>query len=370
MSFNDIFCQDKAVETLHRAFISDRLANAYIFAGPEGIGKFKTALEWAKLLLCDTPVIENHKADSCGSCRSCQLFEAGSHPDFNHVYKELKEFTEDGKGEAAPVELPISVIREFLIEKASTKPSLSKGKIFIVSEAEKLNTSSQNSLLKILEEPPEYCRIILLCTCLDKLLPTTKSRSQIVQFASIEVERIIETLRQMGLDENRSRYFAFLSQGSLGTACQWTKLELADADLYSIKKELINSLVDCDYSDTLDLAVELLNKSKKIANIWADIDKTTSKTDINRRVNKTFVKVVISALHDAMKLNISENYEITNFDQKEQIRKLAGRFDSETLAEKISDCYMTQEWIESSVNEKLVFEHLLLNIINSDKIQV
>ena len=370
MSFNDIFCQDKAIETLQRAFISDRLANAYIFTGPEGIGKFKTALEWAKLLLCNTPVIQNNTADSCGSCQSCQLFEAGSHPDFNHVYKELKEFTEDGKGKAAPIDLPISVIREFLIEKASTKPSLSKGKVFIVSEAEKLNTSSQNSLLKILEEPPEYYRIILLCTCLDKLLPTTKSRSQIVQFASVVVDRIIESIRVIGLDENRSRYFALLSQGSLGMACQWAKLELTDADLYKIKKELIDSLVNCEYPDILDLAVELLNKSKNIANIWTDIDKTTSRADINRRVNKTLVKIVISALHDAMKLNIYEDYEIINFDQKEQIKKLAERFSSELLAEKISDCFMIQQWIESSVNEKLVFEHLLLNIIDSDKMHV
>jgi len=370
MSFNDIFCQDKAVETLQRAFVSDRLANAYIFAGPEGVGKFKTALEWAKLLLCNKPVIENNTADSCGACQSCQLFEAGSHPDFNHIYKELKEFTEDGKGKAPPVDLPIGVIREFLIEKATTKPSLSKGKVFIVSEAEKLNASSQNSLLKILEEPPEYCRIILLCTSLDKLLPTTKSRSQIVQFASIEVDRIIETLRQMGLDEKQARYFAFLSQGSLGMACQWAELELAGANLYIIKKELINSLVDCEYQDALDLAVELLNKSKRIATAWSDIDKATSKTDINRRVNKTFVKIAISALYDAMKLNISQDYEIINFDQKEQIQKLTGRFESELLAEKISDCFMAQQWIESSVNEKLVFEHLLLNIINSDKMQV
>ena len=370
MSFKDIFCQDKAIDALQRAFISNRLANAYIFAGPEGIGKFKTALEWAKLLLCKTPVIENNAADSCGTCQSCQLFEAGSHPDFNHVYKELKEFTEDGKGKAPPIDLPISVIREFLIEKASIKPSLSKGRVFVVSEAEKLNASSQNSLLKILEEPPEHCRIILLCTCIDKLLPTTKSRSQIIQFASIAENRIIENLREVGLDENRSRYFAFLSQGSLGIACQWAKLELADANLYQIKKELIDSLVDCEYPETLDLAAELLNKTKKIATIWADIDKATSKADINRRVNKTLVKVAISALHDAMKLNISKDYEIINFDQQEQIKKLAARFDSELLAEKISDCFMIQQWIESSVNEKLVFEHLLLNIIDSDKMLI
>ncbi len=176
MSFKEIFCQDKAIDILQRAFASGKWAHAYIFAGPEGVGKFKTACEWAKLLLCEKPTVENDFSDSCGSCRACQLFEAESHPDFNHIYKELREFTKDGKGKPPPVDLPIDVIREFLIAKVSTRPTLSQRKVFVVSEAERLNNASQNCLLKVLEEPPEYCFIILLCTRLEKLLPTTKSR--------------------------------------------------------------------------------------------------------------------------------------------------------------------------------------------------
>jgi len=370
MSFEEIFCQDKAIDILQRAFASDRWAHAYIFAGAEGIGKFKTAREWARLLLCESPAVKGKIADSCGSCRSCRLFEAGSNPDFAHIYKELREFTENGKGKPPPVDLPIDVIREFLIAKVSRKPTLSQRKVFVVSEAERLNKSSQNSLLKVLEEPPEYCCIVLLCTRLEKLLPTTKSRCQTIRFGPIDESRIIEKLKDKGLEEEPARYFARLAQGSVGEACQWAELELADANLYEAKKELIDSLASYELAEALDLARELLAESKKIAAEWIKIDKATSKTDINRRAMKIIVRIVISALHDAMNLNMTRAKEVVNFDQKEKIEKLACRFDAELAAEKISDCYRILRWIESSVNEKLIFEQLLLSLADSDTIRV
>jgi DNA polymerase III subunit delta' len=192
MSLKEIFCQDKAISILQKALAGDKLPHAYIFSGAEGIGKFKTAREWAKLMLCEKPVTENKFADSCGTCKSCRLFEAGSHPDFNLIYKELLEFTEGKKDKKTPVDLAIDVIREFIIGKVSTRPTLSRKKIFVISEAERLNAESQNCLLKVLEEPPEYCFIFLLCTRMEKLLPTIKSRCQTISFAFIDEERIIE----------------------------------------------------------------------------------------------------------------------------------------------------------------------------------
>jgi len=370
MSFKEIFCQDKAIDILQRAFASGKWAHAYIFAGVEGVGKFKTACEWARLLLCKNPFIENDFADSCGVCKSCQLFGAGSHPDFNHIYKELREFTKDGKDKPPPVDLPIDVIREFLVEKVSNRPTLSQRKVFVISEAERLNASSQNCLLKVLEEPPEYCSIILLCTRLEKLLPTTKSRSQIIRFGTINEDQIIKELQQAGLEEKKALYFARLAQGSLGTAQNWAELELADANLYETKKELVNSLADYEIADALSLGQKLLEKSKEIAGVWTNLDNTVSKKDINRRAAKTLVRITISALYDVMNLNITPTKEAINFDQKEQIKKLAGRFDAEVSAEKISDCYQLLHWIESSVNEKLIFEKLLLNLADSDRIRV
>jgi len=369
MSLKEIFCQDKAISILQRAFAADQMPHAYIFAGPEGVGKFKTAREWAKMLLCKNPIVENDFAYSCSLCRSCRLLEAGSHSDFNLVYKELLEFTKDGKGKTTPVDLAIDVVREFLIEKVSIKPTLSKRKVFIVSEAERLNASSQNAMLKVLEEPPEYCSIMLLCTRMERLLPTTKSRCQTIRFLPIDEERIIDRLKEMGIDAKKAQYFARLAQGSLGQACQWVRLELAGANLYQTKKELFSSLSSLEYADALELAQWLLGQSKEIAAIWADLDKNTSKTDINRRAAKSLVQIIISALHDAMKLSFT-GAKIINFDQKEQIKNLARRFNPELSAEKVADCYETLRWIESAVNEKLIFEQLLLNLAVSDKIEV
>ena len=389
MSLKEIFCQDKPISILQRAFAANKLAHAYIFAGPEGVGKFKTAREWAKMLLCKSPVGKKTEkkrsplsgdeqratsddifADSCGSCQSCRLLEAGSHPDFNPVYKELRQFTKDGKDKKPPLDLPIDVIREFFIEQVSKKPTLSEKKVFVVSEAEKLNASSQNCLLKVLEEPPEYCSIILLCTRLERLLPTTKSRCQTIRFSTLDEERIIEKLKEMGLEDVPAQYFARLAGGSLGRACRWADLELAGANLYRAKKDLINSLAGYEYAEALDRAQQLLDESKKIAAAWAKLDKATSKSDINRRTQKTLIQIIISALHDAMKLNITTGHGLVNFDQKEQIESIAGRFDPEQSAEKIADTYETMRWIDSNVNEKLIFEQLLLNLAVSDKIVV
>ena len=358
---------------MQRAFAAGKVPHAYIFAGTEGVGRYKTACEWAKLLLCKSSVSEqiggSDFADSCGLCQSCRLFEAGSHPDFNHVYKELLEFTTDGKGKTTPVELPIDVIREFLVAKVSTRPTLSQRKVFVVSESEKLNDPSQNCLLKVLEEPPGYCCIILLCTRLERLLPTTRSRCQIIRFGPIDQDKIEDKLQQMGIEQKIAKYFARLAGGSLGTASQWAKLQLAGANLYQIKNNLVGTVADYEFADALDLAGRFLDEAKRIAGVWADLDKSTSKSDINHRAQKTLIQIIISALYDAMKLNITPAEEAINFDQQEQIKKLASRFGPERSAEKIADCYTLLRWLEDSVNERLIFEQLLLNLADSDRIK-
>ena len=111
-------------------------------------------------------------------------------------------------------------------------------------------------------------------------------------------------------------------------------------------------------------------KAKKIAAAWEELDEATSKTDLNRRAQKTLIQIIISALHDAMKLNIAGTQNLINSDQKEQIKSIANRFSSEQSAEKIADAYKTVHWIESNVNEKLIFEQLLLNLVDSDTIRI
>lgn len=355
MNLSDIFCQDKAVDTLARAYACGRIPHAYIFEGIEGVGKFTTAGAFAKLLLCKSPI----KNNACGKCPSCKAFDVDSHPDFHHIYKELVGFVSDTqKRKRQALELPVDVIREFLVEKVQLKPSLSESKIFVVSEAEKLNSQSQNLLLKTLEEPPNKSFIILLCTRLEDLLPTTRSRCQIVHFGPLSEEKIIERLADKGVKKQEAKFWARLTGGSLGQSELFSQLE---PSFYEIKKELIERFGKFHPADAVDFAQWLNSASSEPAESWQKLKPDTSKPDLNRQAKKTVVSIIISALDDAMKISFAPAEKMTNFDQPGQIKQLAERFGPEGCAGMIELCYETIRFIDASVNEKLVFEHLLLN---------
>lgn len=369
MSLEDVFCQDRAIGILQRGLAADRLAHAYIFAGPEGVGKYKTARGWAKLLLCEDPQAGRGKsgvsADSCGSCESCVLFEAGSHPDYAHIYKELLEFTREGKDNKTPVDLSIHVIRDFLTAQVCIRPAHSRRKVYVVSEAEKLNVTSQNALLKVLEEPPPYCTIILLCTRLERLLPTTRSRCQVLRFGPIDEDRIISELAGMGLGSKEAEFFARLAQGSLGLACQWARLELDGAGLFEIKREIVASLAHFRMADALDVAERILDDGKRIASGWANLDKTTSKSDLARRAQRTLIQIVISALHDVTVLHLTADRPLVHSDQAERIAELARRLTPEQAIEGVREGYEMLRWSEANVTDRLIFERLLLRLARS-----
>jgi len=361
---SDIFCQDKAVDTLTRAFACGRIPHAYIFEGIDGIGKYTTALAWSKLLLCKSPI----KNDPCGKCPSCLAFEADSHPDFHHIYKELLKLNSDAnKRKRQAIDLPVDVIRDFLVDKVQLKPSLSESKVFIVSEAEKLNTESQNLLLKTLEEPPNKSFIILLCTKLDNLLPTTKSRCQIVHFGPLDEEKIIEYLAKKDVTKQEAKFWARLTGGSIGQAEIFSKLE---PSFYQIKKELIERLSKFQISDAVDFAQWINSASSEPSESWQKLKPDTSKSDLNRQAKKTLVSIIISAFTDAMKISFADAEKMTNFDQPQQIKRFAARFEPEDCAGMIELCYETTRFIDASVNEKLVFEHLLLNCTDCGIIKI
>lgn len=367
---NDIFCQDQAVERLQKALQADRLAHAYIFSGPEGVGKFTTARAFARLLLCEKPKQTKDFSDACGQCRSCELLDADSHPDFIHIYKELREFTENGKGKGPPVDMPIDVIRDFLIKKAPSRPTHSNRKVFVVSEAEKVNIPSQNALLKILEEPPAFCTIILLCTRMEKLLATTKSRCQTVRFGPIDESHIIAAVEQAGAGKPAARFYARLSQGSLGESLQWARLAEHEVDIYAIKQDIIRRLANLKYETTLKEAQALQQHSKAVGDGYLKLLPGISKTDLGRRGTQLVLNIVGSAFIDLMKAAFSDPKDWINSDQQPAIRQLSGIFDSESAAEKLAQIYQSMRYIEANANERLIFEQLLLNIADSATIRV
>src|SRR5665213_2299308 len=215
-AFSQIFGQERAIAWLRQAYLADRLPHALIFAGPAGVGKATTARALAKLFLCQKP-----RADQpCGVCDSCRVMDAGNHPDFHVIFKELIRY-HDKTGKSKGIELSIHVIRPEIIEPAGRKAVLGRGKVFVIEQAELMNPQAQNALLKTLEEPAGRTLIILLTDQPSALLATIRSRCQTVQFGALDETRVREELIARAIDPAVAADAAALSRGSLGVAMKW-----------------------------------------------------------------------------------------------------------------------------------------------------
>jgi DNA polymerase III subunit delta' len=213
---SDIFGQDEAIGSLRAAIASDRLPHGLIFAGLEGVGKATTAAGLAAFFLCEKP----GERDACGKCRSCAAMGSGNHPDYHVITKELAR-VRDKSGTSKATQLPINVIRYDLAEPAGRKTVMGRGKFFVVEQAELMTDAAQNALLKTLEEPAGRCLIVLLTTHANELLPTIRSRCQVIRFASLPVQLVVKQLQRRGIDASMAEAAAEFSDGSLGLAIRW-----------------------------------------------------------------------------------------------------------------------------------------------------
>lgn len=213
-TFRDIFGQDQALGWLRRAYLADRLPHGLIFAGPIGVGKATTAQALASLFLCENP----KDTDPCGTCPSCVVMAAGNHPDYHRVYRQLLRLAyKDRKA----IDLSIDVIRPYLIEPASRKSILNRGKVFVIEEADLMTPGAQNAMLKTLEEPAGRTLIILLTDQPGALLPTIHSRCQTVRFASLSDSLVRQELEKRRISPTDAVDAAAFADGSLGLALKW-----------------------------------------------------------------------------------------------------------------------------------------------------
>jgi DNA polymerase III delta' subunit len=216
LTFENILGQDRAIQTLLQAWSIDRLPHGLIFAGPPGVGKATTASALATLFLCEKP----GKDRPCGKCASCRAFVSSSHPDYHVITKELVRVY-DKSGTSKATTLSINVIRPELIQAAAQKPTMGRGKVFLIEEAELTQAAAQNAMLKTLEEPAGRTLIILLTDQPESLLTTIRSRCQTVRFASLDPKIVAKELQRRDIDASTAATAAELSQGSIGLALRW-----------------------------------------------------------------------------------------------------------------------------------------------------
>jgi len=221
---SDIFGQDDAIAWLRRAVEADRLPHGLVFAGPTGVGKATTARALAAGFLCEQPT----GADACGRCESCRVLEADNHSDFHTIVKEHIRYHDKG-GKSKGITLSIQVVRPELIEPASRKAVMGRGKVFVIEQADLMNDDAQNAMLKTLEEPAGRTLIILLTDQPGALLPTVRSRCQLVQFAPLDESLVRRELEKRKIDKTTAADAAALSGGSLGLALHWIEDGVVDA---------------------------------------------------------------------------------------------------------------------------------------------
>ncbi len=248
----DVLGQAPAEAQLQRAVAHHRLGHTMIFAGPEGVGKFRTALALAKTCLCDHPVI-THNAQAlpnlppgapiktfCNHCEACHAVDGGVHPDVHVITRDLIRYHDRG-GKSKGTTLSIQVIRGEITgndnpdapaeAKIYKRPARGPSKWFIIDEAHLMEIPAQNSLLKTLEEPPPNSYLVLLTVAPEDLLSTIRSRSQVVPFHPLPEKLIAAALSQRGLPADTVAVISHIAQGSLGAA-----LKFSD-DLTLIEKE-------------------------------------------------------------------------------------------------------------------------------------
>lgn len=220
MLYQGVMGQDYALTILKNSLFKGRLPGSYLFYGPPGVGKNKTAKLLAKRLCClnqkDLPDI-----DACNECPSCKRIEQGLHPD-------VKEILPEGNF------LKIEQIRS-LQSLLQFRPYEADKKIFLIDQAEKMRQEAANCFLKTLEEPPGYAIFILIVNNLNALLPTIISRCQLVRFNLLPNQLSLEIIKGWQIETDKARRLAFWTQGSPGKA-----KEYLEANIFELEEKFLD----------------------------------------------------------------------------------------------------------------------------------
>lgn len=236
-SFSRLLGQEKAKFLLGRALASGQLAHAYLFRGPDGVGKQLFARSLAAVVNCR----QRQGLDACGDCPSCRKFSSDNHPDFLVISPE--------KGT-----IKIDRIRE-MIQTLAYPPYESGTRVVLLEDIHTMRAEAANSLLKTLEEPPEKNLLILTAAAARDVLTTISSRCQVIPFFSLGQEETVQVLvRELPeLDRETARLLARLSEGCPGQA-----LVLYRREMVSIWQEVVALLADpgCDSSRDVGLLLQ------------------------------------------------------------------------------------------------------------------
>lgn len=367
--WSDLIDQNRVKKILQNIFASGKISHAYIFYGSEGTGKDASAIEFAKLLNCDNPV---NGIEACGKCRHCidigtlrsplarfvialpsgkgesdddkNPLEKLEKEDFENYLEQIELKSKDSYHKIlieGANDIRISSIRQVKREIYLTGKS-GKKKVFIISKADMMNPQSANSLLKILEEPPEDSVIILTTSKINSLLPTIIGRCQKISFDPIPKEEIVKYInaKNGGMKKEEIEFYAGLSEGSI-TKCE----EILEKNYFELRDKVIDFLTSI-----------ITEQYLKLGNC---IDFVVGKKDKERI--RQFLTLLEIWFRDIINESSGNDMHIINKDKLDRIRKFAANFSSDNysiimaIEEALKD-------IDSNIFPELLLQNLSFSI--------
>ena len=315
--------QPKVVQLLENSLKKDRLSHAYLFEGEKGTKKFETAIYFAQMLLCN-----NEEVKPCLECKNCRRINHGTHP---NVYI---------------IEPENDVIKKQQIQDLQTefsKTSIEPGpKIYIIKDIETVHVNAANSLLKFLEEPYPNIHAILTTSNINRILPTIISRSQVVQFQSLNPEIVKEDLLDAGYDQETSEIISRL------TNSKDTALEIASNEFYL---DLLQGVKDIYHNINTEEEPLIIYFNENHSIIYQD-----------KEISELFLSLLMIYQKDLI------NYVTGNTKNivfKNDIETMSGIVDHKTknrLITELEHMLTLQSRLKSYINERLAYENLLLEL--------
>jgi len=325
MAWGEIIGHHRQVEILRLALASGRLHHAYLFVGPEGIGKRALAIALAKAVHCSISA-----TDFCGSCANCQRIADGNHPDVRLI-----------EPLAGKKEISIQQVRDFERE-LNYRSFTGKRKIIIVDPATLMNLASQNALLKTLEEPPQDALIVLVASSAGGLLPTVRSRCLRISFAPLARGDVIHYLRsKLGMTGDEVEFLAAMSMGSIGAAMGLDKESFVEKR--RIWAGIVGALKAGDYQAAV-AAAEALAGSRDDA--------------------LKFFAWAQSWFRDLLVYGVTgDSGELVNLDMHEQIAQQAAPAKSEQRIAALTASLRASAAIQRNLNRRMVLEKYLFGVV-------
>jgi DNA polymerase III subunit delta' len=346
----DVVGHERAVDLLRRSIEHGRLGHAYLFSGPDGVGKRTLALELARAVNCETagpgarPMLPGLGFDDpaeesggdggppCGACRRCRLIAEGKHPEVRVV----------------GVEPPHKVIRVADVESiqadAALRPADAYRKVYVIDGAELLHVDAANRLLKTIEEPPPSVMLVLTTVDPEATLETIVSRCQHVRLHPLPPDRLAHELGRRGLSPERAALLAALAEGAVGRALALA----ADEAILERRARHLDDLADLLAADR----VERLQYARTLGDRWSGHPETV------REVLATWLRW----WRDVLLLQKGAPNRAVNVDRLADLERHAALVSPAVAAGAVSSLRDTLAMLDQNVNARLALDVALLDL--------